>query len=200
MRPNDWYAATAPVGVNATIGAFATAALLGGLTPGRADADTTYTGCLNSGGSITRVYDGSIADVQKTLALEPRHFGALWGLGMMEAAREHDEEALAAIASGEAQIIVGTHALFEPDVALFGLRGLLGNVARHRFALRHARQILLDQPLRVAGINLDVTREKTAEEAIERVVQAVGEFARNVEQFDDITCVVLQCRQVGEGT
>ncbi len=41
-------------------------------------------------------YEGSIADVDKTLALEPRHFGALWGLGSMDAALEHDEEAVAA--------------------------------------------------------------------------------------------------------
>jgi tetratricopeptide (TPR) repeat protein len=41
-------------------------------------------------------YEGSMADVQKTLALEPRHFGALWGLGTMDAALEHDEEAIAA--------------------------------------------------------------------------------------------------------
>ena len=41
-------------------------------------------------------YEGSMADVDKTLALEPRHFGALWGLGAMDAALEHDEEAIAA--------------------------------------------------------------------------------------------------------
>ena len=41
-------------------------------------------------------YEGSMADVDKTLALEPRHFGALWGLGVMDAALEHDEEAVAA--------------------------------------------------------------------------------------------------------
>jgi len=41
-------------------------------------------------------YEGSMADVDKTLALEPRHFGALWGLGVMDAALEHDEEAIAA--------------------------------------------------------------------------------------------------------
>jgi tetratricopeptide (TPR) repeat protein len=41
-------------------------------------------------------YEGSMADVGKTLALEPRHFGALWGLGAIDAALEHDEEAIAA--------------------------------------------------------------------------------------------------------
>ena len=40
-------------------------------------------------------YEGSVADIDKTLALEPRHFGALWGLGAIQAAQQHDEEAIA---------------------------------------------------------------------------------------------------------
>jgi tetratricopeptide (TPR) repeat protein len=41
-------------------------------------------------------YEGSMADVDKTLALEPRHFGALWGLGTMDAALDREEEAITA--------------------------------------------------------------------------------------------------------
>jgi tetratricopeptide (TPR) repeat protein len=41
-------------------------------------------------------YEGSLADVDKTLALEPRHFGALAGLGHIYAALDREDEALAA--------------------------------------------------------------------------------------------------------
>ena len=40
--------------------------------------------------------DASIADVKRTLALEPRHFGALTGLGMINDALEDEEAALQA--------------------------------------------------------------------------------------------------------
>jgi tetratricopeptide (TPR) repeat protein len=41
-------------------------------------------------------YEGSLADIAKTLELEPRHFGALSGLGMVNMALGRDEAALAA--------------------------------------------------------------------------------------------------------
>jgi tetratricopeptide (TPR) repeat protein len=45
---------------------------------------------------LARDYKGSLADIDKTLALEPRHFGALSGLGMVNMALGRDEEALTA--------------------------------------------------------------------------------------------------------
>jgi tetratricopeptide (TPR) repeat protein len=41
-------------------------------------------------------FDGSIADCLKVLTLEPRHFGALWGLAEMRRARGEDALALEA--------------------------------------------------------------------------------------------------------
>ena len=41
-------------------------------------------------------YPASLADIKRTLELEPRHFGALAGLGLVDVELEHDEEALAA--------------------------------------------------------------------------------------------------------
>jgi len=41
-------------------------------------------------------FQGSLADVYKTLELEPRHFGALSGMGMIFSALDQPEKALAA--------------------------------------------------------------------------------------------------------
>ncbi len=41
-------------------------------------------------------YEGSIADIDETLKREPRHFGALSGLGLCHGALGNEEEALAA--------------------------------------------------------------------------------------------------------
>ena len=42
-------------------------------------------------------YEGSIADIDETLKREPRHFGALSGLGLCHLALGNEEEALAAL-------------------------------------------------------------------------------------------------------
>lgn len=47
-------------------------------------------------------YGPSIADIQRVLALEPRHFGALTGLGFMLEEMDEPEQALAAFRAAQA--------------------------------------------------------------------------------------------------
>ena len=41
-------------------------------------------------------YDGSLEDIEKTLRLEPRHFGAIWGLGMILGSKQDFSRAILA--------------------------------------------------------------------------------------------------------
>lgn len=43
-----------------------------------------------------RDFDGSLADIEQTLKLEPRHFGAFWGLGMILGSQRDYQRAIAA--------------------------------------------------------------------------------------------------------
>jgi tetratricopeptide (TPR) repeat protein len=66
-------------------------------------------------------FDDSVRDIQKTLALEPRHFGALSGLGMIYDALEESESALR---SYEAALEINPH-LGGPRQRIEELRGAL---------------------------------------------------------------------------
>lgn len=43
-----------------------------------------------------RDYEGSLEDIEQTLKLEPRHFGAFWGLGMILGSQRDYERAITA--------------------------------------------------------------------------------------------------------
>jgi tetratricopeptide (TPR) repeat protein len=43
-----------------------------------------------------RDYEGSLEDIRQTLILEPRHYGAVWGLGMILGLRQEFDKSIAA--------------------------------------------------------------------------------------------------------
>jgi len=43
-----------------------------------------------------RDFEGSLGDIEQTLRLEPRHFGAIWGLGMILGSQEEYQRAILA--------------------------------------------------------------------------------------------------------
>ncbi len=53
-------------------------------------------------------YDGSVRDIQKTLALEPRHWGALSGLGLINMRLERVDQAIKAF---EQAVTINPHLL-----------------------------------------------------------------------------------------
>ena len=46
-------------------------------------------------------YEGSLQDIEQTLRLEPRHFGAIWGLGMIMGSQRDFQRAIDAFAHSE---------------------------------------------------------------------------------------------------
>ncbi len=71
-------------------------------------------------------FAGSVADIQRTLELEPRHFGALSGLGLIYSQLEDPERAVAAF---EAALEINPH-----------LPGARANI-------QHLRELLVGDPI-----------------------------------------------------
>lgn len=74
-----------------------------------ADAEKVYTWVINELPAFSegwnrratvrfyrRNFEGSLEDIEQTLRLEPRHFGAMWGLGMILGSQRDYERAIAA--------------------------------------------------------------------------------------------------------
>lgn len=72
---------------------------------------------------LMRRYDDSLADIDKTLALEPRHFGALAGRGLVYSAMEELDLALDAF---EAALAVNPH-MVGPRINAEAIRKNLGD-------------------------------------------------------------------------
>ena len=68
-----------------------------------ADAQPDFAEAWNKRATVNYLlgrFDDSVLDIQKTLSLEPRHFGALSGLGLINLAMGREREALKAFEAG----------------------------------------------------------------------------------------------------